>query len=128
MVQESLMDRLTDDELSERLSIPMSSLRVLSALLTNSQLTSKQISHQTGLTLAQVASGFRLWRFRGWVEQVGIDGKSTSWGLTLSTGYILQVLCNEIQHLQILLNDAIRSLDRWLENESSLREIHQVDP
>lgn len=92
---------------------------ILSALMIQNHQSTSELMRNTGLSKGYVASGLNHWRYEGWIESIEgvqkVKGRNPHiWILTLSHEEIIHRLTAKINNKMQLLNDAIRSIERWL--------------
>lgn len=101
----------------EGLIKPDTANMVLKLLMVNDSLTSEEIRKFSSLSKAEVASGIRALRWRGWVISAESEsdrpGRSPHlWSLAISKENILQFLINELTVDSHLITDALRNLSK----------------
>jgi len=100
---------------------PLTVAKVVSSLSNNNNLTIKQLSKDSGLSISQVSSGLKQCRYRGWVlsTQGAVQGKGRPrhlWGLKVSPLELIRELETEAKTKHMILAKAVKRLRDELEN------------
>ena len=113
-----------DVDLLIELGLVETTATVVSHLSNGVPASLREITLSSGMELSQVSSGLRQCRFRGWVDSdespsIGRGRPSRRWSLIVSQLELLRELESEIRQQQVILNDAIRNVERSLSGLSS---------
>lgn len=125
------MGNQLDSELLIELGLRETTAAIVSYLSTGEPASLREISSSAEIELSRAASGLRQCRFRGWVNSdespsLGRGRPSRRWSLIVSHLELLHELELEIRQQHLILNDAIRNVERSLAN---LREpIRAIQP
>ena len=113
------MSNTMDVDLLIELGLVETTAAVVSHLSNGVPASLREIALSSGMELSQAASGLRQCRFRGWVDSdespsIGRGRPSRRWSLIVSQLELLRELESEIRQQHLILNDAIRNVERSL--------------